>query len=68
MQLKEDYEKRIRELETQLKRIMDESERVRASNNEILSQKLANDQKINELLQKLEGALLFGGVVVVLFF
>lgn len=53
--MKEDYEKKIRELEGQLKIIMEESERVKTYNNEILSQKLHNDQKINELLKKLEG-------------
>lgn len=35
--------------------IMDESERVKSYNNEILSQKLTNDQKITELLKRLEG-------------
>lgn len=35
---------------------MAESERVKSNNEEILRQKLTNDQKITELLKKLEGA------------
>lgn len=58
-QLKEDYERKIRELEEQLQLIMNESKRVKLHNNEILQQKLSNDQKINELLRRLEGNLIY---------
>lgn len=61
-QLKEDYERKIRELEEQLQLIMNESERVKSHNNEILQQKLNNDQKINELLRRLEGNLINWGI------
>lgn len=57
--MKEDYEKKIRALEGQLRVIMEESERVKTYNNEILSQKLSNDQKITELLKRLEGIIEF---------
>lgn len=39
--------------------IMEESERVKTYNNEILSQKLSNDQKVTELLKRLEGIIEF---------
>lgn len=59
LQLKDDYEKKIRELEARLQTIMNESDRVRTANNRIMEEKLANEEKICELMRRLNGNLLF---------